>query len=126
MPDFEDQYDQPEPAWAPPPPQVDTWSRWEPRAMQVFAIHAVVIGLVAAPYIAGLITRRTANWMLICQSPTLAFVWAGLVAYLIARERERASGDRVERGRMLVLGLDVFTAIFLVMGIGFWLAILAV
>lgn len=126
MPGIDNQYDGTEPEWAPPPPRADAWARWEPRAMQVFAIHAVVIGLVAGPYIAGLIARRTANWMLICQSPTLLFVWAGLVAFLVVRERERASGGRVEGGRMLVLALDVFTAIFMVMGIGFWLAILAV
>jgi hypothetical protein len=32
----------------------------------------------------------------------------------------------LERGRTLVVGLDLFTAIFAVMGFGFWLAILAI
>ena len=125
MPDIEDPSAPDEPDWSPAAPPPDTWAQWEPRALQVFVIHAIAIGFVTVFHLVGLITRTTANWLLICQSPALTFAWLGLIAFLVVRAREQSEG-RLERGRTLVLGLDIFTAIFVVAGFGFWLAILAV
>lgn len=123
MPDIEDPDAPDEADWSPAPPAPDTWARWEPRALQVFVLHAVVIGVVMTFRLVGLVSQKTANMLLACQAPALVLAWGGLIAFLVVRGRE-ASGGRSERGRMLVLGLDVLTVIFAVMGVGFWLAIL--
>ena len=126
MPDIEDPDDPAEAEWAPPPPAAETWAKWEPRALQVFVLHVIALGPALGLSLVGAISQRTANWLLACQGPALFCAWAGLIAFLVVRARERQSGARSDRGRTLVLGLDLFTAIFAVMGVGFWLAILAV
>jgi hypothetical protein len=126
MPDIEDPDEPDEPEWTPQPPPPDTWAKWEPRAMQVVILHAFAIGVVVLLHTFGLVSRRTANVMLAFQVPALSFAWGGLIAFLVVRARERRGGELLERGRTLVLGLDLFTAIFAVMGVGFWLAVFVV
>ncbi|MBN9121451.1 MAG: hypothetical protein J0I06_20245 [Planctomycetes bacterium] len=125
MPDIEDPDEPDETDWAPPPPPPDTWAKWEPRSAQVFVLHALVIGAVAALRLVGVVSQKTANVLLACEAPALGCAWGGLIAFLIVRARERSEG-RLERGRTLVLGFDLFTVVFAVMGAGFWLAILAI
>jgi hypothetical protein len=123
MSDIEDPDDPDEEDWSPPVPQPDTWAKWEPRALQVFALHAFALGVVTGLHLTGLVSRKTANVLLACQAPALACAWAGLIAYLVVRSRERSEG-RAERGRMLVVMLDVFTAVLAVLGTAAWLAVL--
>jgi hypothetical protein len=125
MPDIEDPDEPDEPEWVPAPPPPDTWAKWEPRALQVFFLHAFAIGVALGLSLVGVVSQKTANWLLACQIPALTCAWAGLIAFLVVRSRER-SGELLERGRTLVVGLDLFTAIFAVMGFGFLLAILAI
>src|SRR5262249_10475166 len=124
MPDIDNPAAPDEPDWSPAPPAPDTWGRWEPRALQVFVLHAVVIGVVMGIHLVGLVSSKTANVLLACQVPALCLAWGGLIAFLVVRAREASEG-RAERGRTLVLGLDLLTVIFAVMGAGFWLAILS-
>jgi|GEM_PF-6487330 len=112
-----------EPDWYPPPAASEEWKRWDRRVAQVLILNAVILALAVGLHLVDLISRKTTNWLLAAEAPALLCAWLGLIAYFFTRSAER-SGTRSDRGRMLVVALDVFTAIFTVMGLCFWLAIL--
>jgi hypothetical protein len=122
-----------EPDWLPPPPASDPWRRTGRRALNLLALHAVVaaaavLGAAGAAachalqwHRIGSALARGAGSLVWCESPALALAWVGFITYLVVRSRE-TPGAPSERGRMLVLALDVMTAIFVVMGAAFGLA----
>jgi hypothetical protein len=112
-----------EPDWLPPPPPPDAWRRWEGRVKQGVILNLVGIGIPVVLGLVRLIPTQITLWLLLCVGPALLVSWCGLVAYFVTRAAEN-SGTQAERGRMLVLLLDVLTVVFTMIGIGFWIAIL--
>jgi hypothetical protein len=111
-----------EPDWSPPPPQPDGWRRWQTRVAQV-AILQVIGGLPLLLALLRLAKPATVGWMLGSAGPMLLFSWLAAIAYFWTLAGER-DGSVSERGRMLVLLLDVLTAVFLVVGLAFWISVL--
>jgi hypothetical protein len=112
-----------EPDWLPPPPPPDPWNRWQRRVAQVGILHAIGVGFPAILGLAAPIPRQVVLGLLLCAVPALTLTWFSLIAYFVTRAREK-SGTRSDRGRMLVLFLDVLTAVFVMIGFGFWIAVL--
>jgi hypothetical protein len=109
--------------WLPPPEPPDAWRRWEGRVWQVVILSVAVLSLPVGLRVTGLVPPRVTMWLLVCVAPALLAGWSGLVAYFVTRAAEN-SGPPAERGRMLVLVLDILTVVLTMIGIGFWIAIL--
>ncbi|AMV29144.1 hypothetical protein VT84_32415 [Gemmata sp. SH-PL17] len=108
--------------WWPPPPPPDTWNRWGPRVLQMLGLHALT-GVTSWLYWVRRISPGTAGELLLSQSLAIVLAWFGLIVYIAVRIRERF-GTRAERGRLLVVGLDICTAIVAVLSAFIWIAIL--
>ena len=119
-----DTLDEPdEPDWFPPPPPPDPWNRWESRVGQVIVLQVVAVGIPVVLAWIGLSRPGATKWLLCAVGPALLCAWLGVLAYFRTRASE-SDGTRSERGRMLVLMLDVLAAIFTVVGLCLWIAIL--
>ena len=74
-----------------------------------------------------LISPKMVVRFLMCESLGLALCWVGMSAHLfvLAAERRAGTDKPAEAGRMLVLGIDLFTVLAVVFGTAVWLAMLA-